>query len=157
MAKLKLFLIILIALFCLSAQAEIIRGKVIKIADGDTLTLLTDSNKKIKIRLAGIDTPERKQSFGNTAKNVLAKLVFQKEIQIEVLTKDRYGRTVGIVFLDNQNVNYELVRKGMAWAYKRYTDNELLYKLEDEAKKRRIGLWADENPIAPWDWRRGKR
>ena len=157
MTKLKLFLIILIALFSLSAQAEIIRGKVIKIADGDTLTLLTDSDKKIRIRLAGIDTPERKQPFGNTAKNVLAKLVFQKEIQIEVLTKDRYGRTVGIVFLDNQNVNYELVRKGMAWAYKRYTDDGLLYKLEDEAKKRRIGLWADENPIAPWDWRRGKR
>ena len=157
MTKFKLFLIILIALYSLSAQAEIIRGKVIKIADGDTLTLLTDSNKKIKIRLAGIDTPERKQSFGNTAKNALAKLVFQKEVQIEVRTKDRYGRTVGIVFLDNQNVNYELVRKGMAWAYKKYTDNEILYELEAQAKTRRIGLWADETPIAPWDWRRGTR
>ena len=80
MTKLKLFLIILIALFSLSAQAEIIRGKVIKVADGDTLTLLTDSNKKIKIRLAGIDTPERKQSFGDTAKNALAKLVFHKKL-----------------------------------------------------------------------------
>ena len=157
MNKLKLFLVTLIFLFSLSAQASIIRGVVVKIADGDSLTLLTDSNKQIRIRLAGIDTPERKQSFGNTAKNALVKLVFQKEVKIKVRTKDRYGRTVGIVFLDNQNVNYELVRKGMAWAYKRYTDNELLYKLEDEAKKRRIGLWADENPIAPWDWRRGKR
>jgi endonuclease YncB( thermonuclease family) len=157
MNKLKLFLVTLIFLFSLSAQASIIRGVVVKIADGDSLTLLTDSNKQIRIRLAGIDTPERKQSFGNTAKNALVKLVFQKEVKIKVRTKDRYGRTVGIVFLGNQNVNYELVRKGMAWVYKKYTDNKLLYKLEGEAKKRRIGLWVDENPIAPWDWRRGKR
>ena len=157
MAKLKLFLIILIALFSLSAQTEIIRGKVIKIADGDTLTLLTDSNKKIKIRLAGIDTPERKQSFGDTAKNALAKLVFHKKILIETQTKDRYGRTIGVVFLNNKNVNNELVRQGMAWVYKKYTDNKILYELEAQAKTRRIGLWADANPIAPWDWRRGKR
>ena len=138
-------------------QAEIITGKVIKVADGDTLTLLTDSNKKIRIRLAGIDAPERKQPFGNSAKEILAKLVFQKKILIETQTKDRYRRTVGIVFLDNQNVNNELVRQGMAWVYKKYTDNETLYKLEDKAKTRRIGLWADETPIAPWDWRRGNR
>jgi len=157
MTKLKLFLIILIALFSLSAQAEIIRGKVIKIADGDTLTLLTDSDKKIRIRLAGIDTPERKQPFGNTAKNALAKLVFQKKILIETQTKDRYGRTVGIVFLDNQSINNELVRQGMAWVYKKYTNNKTLYELENKAKTKMVGLWADENPIAPWDWRRGKR
>ncbi len=157
MTKLKLFLITLIAVFSLSVQAEIITGKVIKVADGDTLTLLTDSNKKIRIRLAGIDAPERKQPFGNSAKEILAKLVFQKKILIETQTKDRYRRTVGIVFLDNQNVNNELVRQGMAWVYKKYTDNETLYKLEDKAKTRRIGLWADETPIAPWDWRRGNR
>ena len=157
MTKLKLFLIILIALFSLSAQAEIIRGKVIKIADGDTLTLLTDSDKKIRIRLAGIDTPERKQPFGNTAKNALAKLVFQKKILIETQTKDRYGRIVGTVFLDNQNVNNELIRQGMAWVYKKYTNNKTLYELENKAKTKMVGLWADENPIAPWDWRRGKR
>ena len=157
MTKLRLFLIILIALFSLSAQAEIIRGQVIKVADGDTLTLLGDSNKKIRIRLAGIDTPERKQPFGHTAKNALAKLVFQKKILIKTQTKDRYGRTVGVVFLDNLNVNNELVRQGMAWVYKKYTDNEKLYELEAQAKTRRIGLWADETPVAPWDWRRGKR
>ena len=157
MTKLRLFLIILIALFSLSAQAEIIRGQVIKVADGDTLTLLGDSNKKIRIRLAGIDTPERKQPFGNSAKKILAKLVFQKKILIETQTKDRYGRTVGVIFLDNQNINNELVRQGMAWVYKKYTDNETLYELENKAKTKRIGLWADENPIAPWDWRRGKR
>ena len=157
MTKLKLFLITLIAVFSLSVQAEIITGKVIKIADGDTLTLLTDSNKKIRIRLAGIDAPERKQPFGNSAKEILAKLVFQKKILIETQTRDRYGRIVGTVFLDNQNVNNELIRQGMAWVYKKYTDNEILYELENKAKTNRVGLWADENPIAPWDWRRGKR
>ena len=75
MTKLKLFLITLIAVFSLSVQAEIVTGKVIKVADGDTLTLLTDSNKKIRIRLAGIDAPERKQPFGNSSKEILAKLV----------------------------------------------------------------------------------
>jgi len=157
MTKLKLFLITLIAVFSLSTQAEIIRGKVIKIADGDTLTLLANSNKKIRIRLAGIDTPEKKQPFGNSAKKILAKLVFQKKILIETETKDRYGRTIGVVFLNNKNVNNELVRQGMAWVYKKYTDNKILYELEAQAKTRRIGLWADDTPIAPWDWRKGKR
>ena len=80
-----------------------------------------------------------------------------KKILIETQTKDRYGRTVGMVFLDNLNVNNELVRQSMAWVYRKYTDNEILYELEAQAKTRRIGLWADETPIAPWDWRRGKR
>ena len=92
----------------MSAQAKTIEGLVVKIADGDTLTLLTSSNKKIKIRLAGIDTPEIKQPFGNKAKQALAKLVFQKKALIEVQTKDRYGRTVGVVFVDGQNVKTQI-------------------------------------------------
>ena len=85
-----------------------------------------------------------------------------KKILIETQTKDSYGRTAGVVSLDDQNVNNELVKQSMAWEYKKYTDNETLCELEaqDEleaqAKTRRIGLWADENPVAPWDWRRGK-
>jgi endonuclease YncB( thermonuclease family) len=157
MNKPKLFLTTLIFLFSLSAQAEIIQGMVVKIADGDTFTLLTDSNKQVRIRLAGIDTPERKQPFGNFAKKALVKLVFQKRVLIEVQNKDRYGRTVGIVSVDGQNVNYELVRKGMAWVYKKYTDDEVFYRLEAQAKIKKTGLWVDEKRIAPWDWRKGKR
>ncbi|MDA7737091.1 thermonuclease family protein [Porticoccus sp.] len=70
--------------------------------------------------------------------------------------KDRYGRIISVVFLDNQNINNELVRQCMALLYKKYTDNKILYELEAQAKNRRIGLWVDENPVAPWDWRRGK-
>tara|TARA_B110000908_G_scaffold130516_1_gene153484 strand:+ start:269 stop:742 length:474 start_codon:yes stop_codon:yes gene_type:complete len=157
MKKLKLLIVPLFLIFNLSAQAEIIEGLVVKIADGDTLTLLTGSNEKIKVRLAGIDTPERKQPFGSEAKQALSKLVFQKKALIEVETKDRYGRTVGIVFVDGQNINYELVRQGMAWVYRKYTNDEILYELEAQAKTKKTGLWADAKSIAPWSWRKGVR
>ena len=157
MKKLKLLIVPLFLIFNLSAQAEIIEGLVVKIADGDTLTLLTGSNEKIKVRLAGIDTPERKQPFGSEAKQALSKLVFQKKALIEVETKDRYGRTVGIVFVDGQNINYELVKQGMAWVYRKYTNDEILYELEAQAKTKKTGLWADAKSIAPWSWRKGVR
>ena len=147
----------LLLLFTLSAQAETLEGKVIKIADGDTLTLLTPSNQQVKIRLAGVDTPERKQPFGNKAKQALSNLAFQKQALVEIAAKDRYGRTIGVVFVDGLNVNAELVKQGMAWVYRKYTDDERLYILESEAKQAKRGLWLDENPIPPWEWRRGKR
>jgi len=96
-------------LLSLAVQADTLEGNVVKIADGDTLTLLTSTNEQVKIRLAGIDTPEKKQPFGNKAKQALANLAFQKQALIEVEAKDRYGRTVGVVFVDGHNVNYELV------------------------------------------------
>ena len=126
----------LLLLFTLSAQAETLEGKVVKIADGDTLTLLTSSNEQVKIRLAGIDTPERKQPFGNRAKQALANLAFQKQALIEVEVKDRYGRTVGVVFVDGLNVNAELVKQGMAWVYRKYTNDKALYELESRLRKR---------------------
>jgi endonuclease YncB( thermonuclease family) len=147
----------LLLLFTLSAQAETLEGKVVKIADGDTLTLLTSSNQQVKVRLAGIDTPERKQPFGNKAKQALAKLAFQKQVLVEVDTKDRYGRTVGVVFVDGQNVNAELVRQGMAWVYRKYNKDKALYELEAKAREKELGLWLKENPIPPWEWRRGRR
>jgi len=147
----------LLLLFTLSAQAETLEGKVIKIADGDTLTLLTSSNQQVKVRLAGIDTPERKQPFGNRAKQALSNLAFQKQALVEVETTDRYGRTVGAVFVGSQNLNAESVRQGMAWVYRKYNKDMAFYELESRAKKERLGLWLQENPIPPWEWRRGRR
>jgi endonuclease YncB( thermonuclease family) len=147
----------LLLLFTLSAQAETLEGKVVKIADGDTLTLLTSSSQQVKVRLAGIDTPERKQPFGNRAKQALAKLALQKQAVVEVETKDRYGRTVGIVFVDGQNVNAELVKQGIAWVYRKYAKDKALYDLEAQAKEKKLGLWLEDNPIPPWEWRRGRR
>ena len=144
-------------LLSLAVQADTLEGNVVKIADGDTLTLLTSSNEQVKIRLAGIDTPERKQPFGNRAKQAISSLAFQKHALIEVEAKDRYGRTVGVVFVDGLNVNAELVKQGMAWVYRKYTDDKRLYALESEAKQAKRGLWLDKKSIPPWEWRRGKR
>ena len=144
-------------LLSLAVQADTLEGNVVKIADGDTLTLLTSSNEQVKIRLAGIDTPERKQPFGNRAKQAISSLAFQKHALIEVEAKDRYGRIVGTVFVDGQNVNAELVRQGMAWVYRKYNKDKALYELEAKAREKELGLWLKENPIPPWEWRRGKR
>ena len=101
-------------LLSLAVQADTLECNVVKIADGYTLTLLTSINEQIKIRLAGIDTPERKQPFDNRAKQALSSLAFQKQALVEVETKDRYGRTVGVVFVDDLYVNVELASLGWA-------------------------------------------
>lgn len=121
------------------------------------LTILTNANQEVKIRLAGIDTPEKAQPFGNKAKQSLATLSFQKQALIEVETKDQYRRTVDIVIVDGRDVNAELVRQGMGWVYRKYTNDQKLFELEEEAKKAKRGLWITDHPIEPWLWRKGKR
>ena len=140
-----------------TAQTETITGRVFHISDGDTLKILTETNEKIRIRLAGIDTPENGQPFGREAKQALTVLTLQKKITIDVQTIDRYERTVGLVYVQGLDVNAELVRQGMAWVYRRYTNDERLYALEAKAKKEKRGLWSTNNFIEPWLWRRGER
>ena len=140
-----------------TAQTETITGRVFHISDGDTLKILTETNEKMRIRLAGIDTPEKGQPFGREAKQALAVLTLQKKITIDVQTIDRYERTVGLVYVQGLDVNAELVRQGMAWVYRRYTNDERLYALEAKAKKEKRGLWSTNNFIEPWLWRRGER
>ena len=133
-------------------------GKVVRIADGDTLTLFTDG-RQIKIRLAEIDTPEKGQPFGNQSKKALAGLVFSKQVKVTVVEVDRYGRTVGQIVTvgDNLDVNAALVSDGFAWVYRRYAKRLMLVELEEKARKEGRGLWAAAHPIAPWEWRRGER
>ncbi len=131
-------------------------GKVIKITDGDTLTRLVDS-KQLRIRLSDIDTPERKQPFGSRAKQALSDLVFGKQARVVEVTVDRYGRIVGRVYMGETDVNRELVAQGFAWVYRKYSNDAELLRLEAEAKEKGLGLWADPNPIPPWEWRRGRR
>ena len=140
-----------------TAQTETITGRVFPISDGDTLKILTETNEKMRIRLAGIDTPEKGQPFGREAKQALTVLTLQKKITIDVQTIDRYERTVGLVYVQGLDVNAELVRQGMAWVYRRYTNDERLYALEAKAKKEKRGLWSTNNFIEPWLWRRGER
>jgi micrococcal nuclease len=131
-------------------------GKVVSIADGDTFTMLIN-NEQIKIRLHGIDCPEKSQDFGNVAKEFLSDLVFGRTVSVKKLDTDRYGRTIGMVLMDSLNINEELLKAGLAWHYKYYDKNVLWAQLEDTARKEKKGIWSMPSPIPPWDYRKVKR
>jgi endonuclease YncB( thermonuclease family) len=139
-----------------SVLATTLVGRVVKIADGDTLTIVIDGQQE-KIRLSDIDTPERKQPYGTRAKQALSELTFGKTITVLTTTRDRYGRVIGQIRADGVDVNAELVRLGYAWVYRRYSKDAALLHLEELARSEGRGLWADSNPIPPWEWRRGRR
>ena len=135
-------------------------GKVVGISDGDTLTLLVPdgaSFKQVKVRLGEIDTPERKQPYGTRAQQTLSELAFNKEARVVVQDTDRYGRTVGRVYVGGTDVNAELVKQGAAWVYRQYLKDQSLLALEAEAKAAKRGLWGlpEAERCPPWDWRKG--
>lgn len=132
-----------------------ITGKVVSVHDGDTLTVL-EGTTQIKVRLAEIDAPELKQAFGQRARQALGEKVFGQEVCVEWKSKDRYGRVLGTVYLGTESVNLWLVRNGWAWRYEKYSKSDILKQAQDEARKERKGLWADERPIEPWEWRKQK-
>lgn len=134
------------------------KAKVIGITDGDTIKVLRTGNEHAKVRLAGIDCPERKQPWGIKAKQAASDLVAGKTVTIEKLTTDRYGRTIGRVFVDGVNVNRALVEGGHCWAYTRYVKDKVLFTLQDEAQAAQRGLWAltEGERVPPWEWRRKK-
>jgi endonuclease YncB( thermonuclease family) len=135
-----------------------ISGRVVSVADGDTLTVLDDTNQQHKIRLAGIDAPEKAQPFGQVGKQRLSELCYSKQATVEVVNTDRYGRTVGDVTCDGVHANAEMVSGGNAWVYRHYYKGfESFYALEAAAKEERLGLWADDNPTPPWEWRHSRK
>ena len=137
------------------AFAETISGKVISVADGDTLTILNSENIQIKVRLAAIDAPEKAQAFGNRSKQSLSDMCFGRLAKVDVVDTDRYGRTVGTVTCGDTQANDAQVASGMAWVYRKYAEGfGHLYPLEESAKASRRGLWSDQNPIPPWQWRK---
>ena len=130
-------------------------GRVVRVADGDTLSVLDATNTQYKIRLYGIDTPERDQPHGKIAWNALSELVAGKSVGIIEVETDSYGRSVGTVYLGDQNINLAMVERGHAWWYRRHAQYERpLEAAEKQARKQGLGLWADSNPIPPWEWRR---
>lgn len=143
-------------LCCVSfASATSFTGRVVKVSDGDTIQVMHGGHAE-KIRLDGIDCPENKQAFGQAAKRFTLDLAAQKIVTVKVETTDRYGRTVGEVILpDGRSLNRELVRAGYAWWYRKYSSDTTLGLLESEAQAARLGLWAEPNPLPPWDWRHG--
>lgn len=150
-------------LLSLSTQAATLSGKVVGVADGDTITVLDDSNTQYKIRLAGIDAPEKKQPFGNVSKKSLSDLVYGKQVNVDYNKQDRYGRTVGKVIIDGTDVNLEQVKRGLAWFYKKYQNEQPLkdrldyLHAQEDAEKAKVGLWIDPEPTAPWDFRKAKK
>jgi micrococcal nuclease len=155
-AKTKYLFIFLISLSAF-AQNGILKGKVVGITDGDSFTLLTSDNRQFKIRLYGIDCPERHQAYGTGAKQFIAELIFGKEVAVYPKDIDHYGRTVGEVFVDDRNINREMVENGYAWWYREYSPNDKAYgQLEAKARQYQRGLWQDENPTPPWEFRNGK-
>lgn len=146
-----------------SVHADILTGRVVGIADGDTLTLLDTSNIKHKIRLAGIDSPEKGQPFGQACKKSLSDLAYDRVVAVASNKLDRYGRVIGKVLVNGQDVNLEQVRRGCGWHYKKYQNEQILddrlsYNAAEElARASRIGLWIDSESMPPWDWRKARR
>lgn len=136
-------------------------GKVVGVADGDTITVLAPGNRQVKVRLYGIDCPEKKQAFGQRATQFTAQRVAGDMVRVEVMDADRYGRSVGVVYADNgQNVNRELIEAGMAWVYPSYCKTSFCTewkRLQVRARSAGVGLWVDRNPVPPWEWRKARR
>lgn len=137
------------------AAGSMLEGKVVGVADGDTLTVLLAGNRNIKVRLAEIDAPEKSQAFGQVSRKSLSDLVYGKLIKVRVNDTDKYGRTVGRVFVGKLDVNLMQVERGLAWAYDRYVTDSKIPAAQKVAQSKKIGLWADREPTPPWLFRRG--
>ena len=159
MTFLKKTLLVILLFFPCVALAEVLLGTVIAVHDGDTITLRIETNKK-KIRLVGIDAPELKQPYGVEARSALREAVLDKVVLVEATKTDKYGRVIGKVIVDGQDINLKQVQSGMAWAYSEYLKelsriDKALY-LEAEAQSQAIaaGLWNESNRVEPWIWRK---
>ena len=131
--------------------------RVVGIHDGDSITVLSVEKKQIKIRLEGIDAPELKQAFGSRAKEHLSSLIMGKDVTLIVKGEDLYKRTLSKILLDSQDVNLSMVRDGFAWNYSKYSKDKKFAEAEAEARTKKKGLWIDQNPVAPWDYRSNQK
>jgi len=157
MKKLILIFILFLSNF---AHAKTIEGLVVGVADGDTITVLDQQKNTYKIRLQGIDAPEKKQAFGEKSKQSLHDLVHRKQVRIEYDKEDKYGRIVGKVTVDDVDVCLQQLVLGMAWHYKKYqneqsvSDRALYSDTELKSKSLKLGLWTDDMPMPPWEFRK---
>ena len=144
-------------------QADTLTGRVVRVSDGDTIVILDAGSAQHKIRLTGIDAPERGQAFGNKSKDHLSNSVAGKFVVVEYDKRDRYERILGKVLLSGEDMNLEQIRAGLAWHYKKYqneqspADRELYSITEIEAREAKRGLWYDAQSLPPWEYRQIKR
>lgn len=159
----KISLLILLSLACAAAQASTLTGKVVRVADGDTITVLDSSHQQHRIRFLGIDAPERGQAYGNYCRQNLADKIAGETVEVDYQKRDRYGRITGTVYYDGRDINLEQLQDGCAWFYRYYAreldrDMRQAYDAaETEARKSGIGLWRDPDPVNPYDYRRSNR
>ena len=147
-------IIVLLVFAFAEGEAQLFSGRVVGVADGDTIDVLRNS-RAVRIRLHGIDCPERGQAFGRQARQYTSKLAFRRTVGVHVRGTERYGRFVADVLLpDGSSLNRELIRAGLAWHYVRYSTDRTLASLEWEARASRRGVWADARPVPPWEFRR---
>lgn len=153
----QIFLFVFLFIFLGVSSAFAFSGKLVKVLDGDTVEVLHNGRAE-RIRLNGIDTPEKGQPFGNKAKQFVLDVAAGETVKVNATDRDRYGRTIGEIILPgNQSLNRLLVKEGYAWWYRQYSDDQSLGKLEKMAQAEGKGLWAGADPIPPWEWRKGKR
>ena len=155
---------LLFIVLCLATcvQAADLRGRVVAVSDGDTVTVLDAERHQHKVRLAGIDAPEKAQAFGQASKISLSDQIFGREVAVSWDKRDRYGRIIGKISVDHRDVCLEQIRRGMAWHYKQYArdqapdDRGAYAEAEVAARAARAGLWHDLAPVPPWEWRHKK-
>jgi endonuclease YncB( thermonuclease family) len=144
-----LAVILLVVVPCQAAEIPV---KVVAITDGDTVGVIDAENRYFKVRLVGIDAPEKKQPFSAKSKEALSAKVFEKYVVLD----DRYGRTLGVLLVDGKSVNQELVAEGWAWQYVNFDKTAELREAQESARKAKLGLWADREPVAPLEFRKKK-
>lgn len=152
--NLILSLLVLLPFFECTAQTRTFQGKVIRIADGDTFTVLLDDKTQVKIRVFGIDAPESGQAFGQKSRQWLADRIFGKVVTLEEDSLDKYGRSLSKVFLEGTDVGLESIKAGMAWHYEHFYKSREYAAAMKQARHTGLGLWADKNPIEPYLWRK---
>lgn len=153
MKRVFISLLLFSAFFHSSLFAAEIQGKVIRVLDGDTIEVLQEK-KPIRIRLLNIDAPEKKQSFGAWSTNQLKNLIAGQTVTVTYTQNDRYGRVLGrVVTMNGTEANRYMVQSGAAWVYERYNTDNSLPDLQRVAQEQKRGLWADSNPVPPWEWR----
>jgi endonuclease YncB( thermonuclease family) len=134
------------------SNANSTSGKVIAIIDGDTYDILLDGNKTVRIRMEGIDAPEKGMPFYRVAKKYLGELCFEKNVRLEIHDTDSRGRKIAFTYLDDgTEISHEMIKAGLAWHFTKYNKDEDLATLEVQARESKLGLWTDESPMPPWD------
>lgn len=149
--------VIVSLLFLTALAADSQKAKVVGVHDGDTITVLFDGRTSAKVRLQGIDAPELGQPFGKASKHALSDLVFNAFVEVKATGKDRYGRTLANIYESNLWINKELIKRGMAWHYTKYSSDPDLANAELAARKSKVGLWQEPSPTPPWQWRYDKK